>query len=127
MAAMQDPRFAPVRLAELDEINIEISVLSPLEEITAGEIQVGTHGLVVTRGTRRGVLLPQVATQFHWDAVRFLEETCMKAELGRNAWKQPETKVQAFTAEIFSEASCPSFRARVSRPASAARTRDERT
>lgn len=103
-AALQDARFSPVRLEELAEIEIEISVLSPLEAISASEIEPGKHGLVVTRGWNRGVLLPQVALQFKWEADRFLEETCEKAGLNRNAWKDPETQLQAFTAEVFTEA-----------------------
>jgi AmmeMemoRadiSam system protein A len=103
LAATQDPRFAPVRLDELAGINVEISVLSPLEDATIDQIRPGTHGLVVTQDAKRGVLLPQVAERFRWDAVRFLEETCVKAELDRNAWKQPGTKIQVFTAEIFRE------------------------
>ena len=102
-AATEDPRFKAVRGDEIAKINIEISVLSPLVDAGVEEIQPGTHGIVLTKGTRRGVLLPQVAEKFHWSAIRFLEETCVKAELDRNAWKDPEAKVQIFTAEIFSE------------------------
>lgn len=102
-AALDDPRFLAARPEELPEIEIEISVLSSLTNISAGEIEPGKHGLVISRGWNRGVLLPQVATQFHWNAQRFLEETCEKAGLGRDAWKDPETVIQAFTAEVFSE------------------------
>lgn len=102
-AALEDPRFDPVRLDELAEIEIEVSVLSTFEEITPGQIEVGVHGLVVSRGWQRGVLLPQVAREFQWAAERFLEETCIKAGLEREAWKDPGTHVQAFTAEIFTE------------------------
>jgi AmmeMemoRadiSam system protein A len=103
-AALDDPRFAPMTPPELDGLAIEISVLSPLVEISSEQIEPGKHGLMVTRGGRRGVLLPQVATEFGWTAVRFLEETCLKADLDRDGWKQPGTRVQGFTAEIFSEA-----------------------
>jgi AmmeMemoRadiSam system protein A len=103
-AALEDPRFEPVRPAELSRIEIEISVLSPLEEIALDRIRVGKHGLVVSRGWQRGVLLPQVATQYDWDARKFLEETCVKAGLDQNAWKDPRTRIYGFSAEVFSEA-----------------------
>lgn len=104
-AALEDPRFAPMTLDELGAFEIEISVLSPLVEIRHDEIEAGKHGLMVSRGGRRGVLLPQVAPEHGWEAIRFLEETCEKAGLERDAWKQPETRIQAFTAEIFNELS----------------------
>src|SRR5580658_8174802 len=103
-AALHDSRFEPVQAAELSEIEIEVSVLSALEDVTLEAIVAGKHGLVVSQGRQRGVLLPQVATQFNWSAQRFLEETCVKAGLEREAWKEPATRVQAFTAEVFSEA-----------------------
>ena len=103
-AALDDPRFAPMTPPELEGLAIEISVLSPLVEISSEQIEPGKHGLMITRGGRRGVLLPQVAEQFGWTAERFLEETCLKADLERDDWKQPGTRVQGFTAEIFSEA-----------------------
>jgi uncharacterized protein len=102
-AALEDPRFDPVRPNELATIEIEISVLSSLETIAPAEIEVGKHGLVVSQAWQRGVLLPQVAAEFHWGAERFLEETCVKAGLGRDAWKDPATRIDAFTAEVFSE------------------------
>jgi len=103
-AALEDPRFEPVRAEELPEIEIELSVLSPLVDTTPEQIESGKHGISVSRGLQRGVLLPQVATQFRWDARKFLEETCVKAELDRDAWKDPSTKIQVFTAEILEEA-----------------------
>ncbi len=103
-AALEDPRFEPVRVDELPEIEIELSVLSPLEEIAPDQIEVGKHGLMVSAGPRRGVLLPQVAIECHWAAGRFLEETCAKAGLKRDAWREPETKIHGFTAEVFDEA-----------------------
>jgi AmmeMemoRadiSam system protein A len=103
-AALEDPRFNPVPPEELAEIEIELSILSPLQDVTLEKIEAGKHGLVVSRGWHRGVLLPQVATEFKWQAARFLEETCVKAGLEREAWKDPHTRVQAFTAEVFSEA-----------------------
>jgi AmmeMemoRadiSam system protein A len=106
-AALEDPRFDPVRSDELSEIEIELSVLSRLETIAPEQIQAGKHGLMVSRGTQRGVLLPQVAAQFRWSGRRLLEETCVKAGFERDAWKNPETLVQAFTAEIFGESDLP--------------------
>ncbi len=103
-AALDDPRFAPMTPPEIEGLAIEISVLSPLVEISSEQVEPGKHGLMVSRGVKRGVLLPQVAQQFGWTAERFLEETCLKADLERDDWKQPGTRVQGFTAEIFSEA-----------------------
>lgn len=102
-AALEDPRFSPLSPQELVEIEIEISVLSPIEPIAPDQIESGKHGLVVTRGSIRGVLLPQVAAEFQWTAERFLEETCVKAGLERDAWKDAATQIEAFTAEVFSE------------------------
>jgi len=102
--ARDDPRFEPVRAEELPGLEIEISVLSRLEPITPELIEVGRHGLLVRRGAFRGLLLPQVPTHYRWSRERFLEETCVKAGLDRDAWKDPETRIEAFTAEVFSEA-----------------------
>ena len=102
---MQDPRFAPVAAGEIAALEIEISVLSPLESIRPEDIRIGEHGLVVSRGKFRGVLLPQVAIEHGLSVERFLEETCRKAGMERNAWKLPGTQIQGFTAEIFSTAS----------------------
>jgi uncharacterized protein len=102
-AAREDPRFEPVLPNELPDIEIEVSVLSEPFAITIDAIEPGKHGLIVSRGWQRGVLLPQVAQQFHWSAERFLEETCAKAGLEPAAWKNPEVRVEAFTAEVFSE------------------------
>lgn len=103
-AAQDDPRFAPVTADESGALEIEISVLSPLSSIHPEEIQPGVHGLRVSRGPFHGVLLPQVAAEFHWGRERFLEETCVKAGLPRDAWRDPATRVESFTAEVFSEA-----------------------
>jgi AmmeMemoRadiSam system protein A len=103
-AALEDPRFEPITVAELPEIDIELSILSPLRDATPEQIEEGKHGISVSRGLQRGVLLPQVATQFRWDAKKFLEETCVKAELERDAWKDPSTRIEVFTAEVFGEA-----------------------
>jgi AmmeMemoRadiSam system protein A len=102
-AALNDPRFEPVRPEELCEIEIELSVLSPLVEIAPERIEAGKHGLMVSAGLGRGVLLPQVAVECHWTGEQFLEQTCVKAGLKRDAWRDRETKVEAFTAQVFAE------------------------
>ncbi|HTZ72461.1 MAG TPA: AmmeMemoRadiSam system protein A [Candidatus Aquilonibacter sp.] len=102
--ASDDPRFPRVTPGELAEIEIEISALSPLSDINPEAIEPGKHGLFVSNGARRGILLPQVAVQFRWNGIRLLEATCEKAGLPRDAWKNPATRVQAFTAEVFAEA-----------------------
>ena len=101
-AAMQDPRFSPVRSSELADLDIEISVLSPLFDIQPSEIEVGKHGLLVSSGFHHGLLLPQVAVEWRWDNWRFLEETCRKAGLAPDTW-QRGARVQAFTVQIFAE------------------------
>jgi uncharacterized protein len=102
-AALEDPRFSPMRADELGATDIEISVLSEPKDIAPESIRVGEHGLIVSQGRLRGVLLPHVATEFNWPAMRFLEETCVKAGLNRDAWRNPETRIQGFTAEVFGE------------------------
>jgi AmmeMemoRadiSam system protein A len=109
-AALEDPRFQPVRPEELAEIDIEISALSPLHDIAPEVIEAGKHGLMVSNGYQRGLLLPQVATEMRWNGRKLLEETCVKAGLKRDAWRDPETKVQGFTAEVFSESECPQIK-----------------
>jgi AmmeMemoRadiSam system protein A len=103
-SALEDPRFEQVRPEEVAELTIEISVLAPFEEIAPEKVVPGTHGLVIQQGNRRGLLLPQVATEHNLSRERFLEETCAKAGLPRDAWRHPTTRVFAFTAEVFSEA-----------------------
>ncbi len=108
-AAFHDPRFPPVRQEELADLDLEISVLSPMRRILRVEaIEVGKHGLYIERGLARGLLLPQVATQCGWDRITFLEQTCCKAGLPPDAWKDPETRIYVFTAEIFSDHSVKS-------------------
>lgn len=102
-AALEDPRFAPVHSAELDEIDVEVSVLGPLEAIDPSEpgaIELGRHGLVVELGRRRGLLLPQVATEWHMDRETFLAHTCAKAGLPTDCWRNGAT-VYRFAAEVF--------------------------
>jgi len=103
-AAFDDWRFEPVRAGEVSSLEIEISVLSPITEVTdPAAIVVGTHGLIMTRGSNRGLLLPQVPTEWGWDRETFLAQTCAKAGLPEDAWKQKETKIECFTADVFSE------------------------
>lgn len=103
-AATQDPRFSRVRAAELSGIDIEISVLSPLERIRdVKRIEIGTHGILMRRGMHQGVLLPQVAVEWKWDREEFLRHTCLKAGLPTEAWKDPETVIEIFSAQVFGE------------------------
>jgi AmmeMemoRadiSam system protein A len=103
-AAVEDPRFPPLTLDELPLITIEISVLSPLEEVEdVEEIEVGKHGLYIIRGFYRGLLLPQVATEYNWDRETFLQHTCLKAGLPTDCWQDQETKIYKFSAEVFGE------------------------
>jgi len=103
-AAMSDPRFTPIQPIEISDIDIEISVLSPLHEISnIDEIIIGTHGLEIEQGFNKGLLLPQVAIEYGWDKITFLEHTCSKAGLSINAWKEKFTKIFIFSADVFSE------------------------
>jgi hypothetical protein len=103
-AAFQDPRFEPVRREELKDVKLEISVLTPLRKVAdVGEIEVGTHGLYIRKGSRAGLLLPQVATEYGWDRDTFLKETCRKAGLAPDAWLDPETEISLFSADVFGE------------------------
>lgn len=102
-AAFRDPRFVPVEPEELSEIDIEISVLSPLRQITdINEIEVGRHGIFIMQGRNRGVLLPQVAIEYGFDRETFLAETCLKADLPEDAWEKGAS-IYIFEAEIFGE------------------------
>ena len=103
-AAFDDPRFPPLKRDELKNVVVEISVLSPLKEVKdIDEIEVGIHGLYITKGYSSGLLLPQVATEYGWDRLTFLRETCYKADLHRDAWKDKDTKVYIFSAEVIGE------------------------
>lgn len=101
-AALQDFRFCPVTLQEAERLKIEISVLSPLQPIRPEEVEIGRHGLVVSWGNRRGLLLPQVPVEHRWDRETFLEQTCLKAGLPADAWKSG-ANLESFTAEIFGD------------------------
>lgn len=103
-AALEDPRFSPVSIDELAALAIEISVLSPMFEIDPEAVVVGRHGLMITHNGRRGLLLPQVPVEWNWDRETFLAQTCRKAGLPLDQW-QREARLEAFTAEVFSEAS----------------------
>ncbi len=102
-AAANDPRFQPVQPGELDEIVCEVSVLSPMQPIAPEDVQVGLHGLYVQRSGQSGVLLPQVATEWQWDRETFLQQVCRKAGLPDNAWREPGTRLLAFTAQVLQE------------------------
>lgn len=107
-AAIQDPRFAPLEPQDLRELEIEISVLThPCQIAAPEELQPGIHGLLITRGRYRGILLPQVAEKYKWSREQFLEQTCCKAGLHPEDWRHPETRIEVFTAEIFSESESP--------------------
>ena len=103
-AALRDPRFEPVRQQEVPDVDIEISVLSPLEKCTdLDAIEVGRHGLLIEKGFHSGLLLPQVAVEYEWDRRTFLEQTCLKAGLPTEAYKDKETEISVFYAEVFGE------------------------
>lgn len=114
-AAFDDPRFGEIRKEEMDQIYVEVSVLSVPEvvEVKSPEeymekIVIGRDGLIATRGNRRGLLLPQVPVDHgrNWDVKTFLEHTCQKAWLSPDAWKNiKQTKIESFTATIFEEKS----------------------
>ena len=103
-AAFEDTRFSPVTLAEAQALEIELSILSPPQLISADLIEIGRHGLLITMGAHRGLLLPQVPVEHHWDRVTFLEHTCRKTGLPFDAWKNG-ARIEAFTAEVFGDLS----------------------
>ncbi|MCS7252664.1 MAG: AmmeMemoRadiSam system protein A [Armatimonadota bacterium] len=103
-AALHDPRFPPVAKKELDELSLEISVLSPMEQVKdVSEIKVGRDGLVVRKGAFAGLLLPQVAVEYNWDRDEFLSHTCIKAGLPPDAWRKGDVEILRFTAEVFGD------------------------
>ncbi len=103
-AAFDDNRFPPVTADEAPLLEIQLSILSPAQAIQADEIEVGRHGLLISAHGRRGLLLPQVPVEHGWDRLTFLEQTCRKAGLPVDAWKNGAT-IEAFTAEIFADKS----------------------
>lgn len=102
-AGWQDPRFPGLDQREVGGLEIEISVLGPLRPGRAEEIEVGRHGIYITRGSNRGVLLPQVATEYGWDRETFLSQTCLKAGLPADTWKDKGAVIEIFNAEVFNE------------------------
>ena len=103
-AAFEDPRFPSVRVDELANLTVEISVLTPFEPLEdPALLEVGKHGLLIEKGFYRGVLLPQVAVNHKWGAEEFLANVCLKASLPVDAWKDPETRLYVFSAIIIEE------------------------
>jgi AmmeMemoRadiSam system protein A len=108
-AAVGDPRFMPMMRAELPVVEFEISVLSPMSRVNdIGEIEVGKHGILISKGSARGLLLPQVATAYGWTLERFLQETCVKAGLKTDDWKNGAA-IDCFSAVIFAEKDAKQF------------------
>jgi AmmeMemoRadiSam system protein A len=101
-AAFEDSRFYPLKLEEARDLQIELSILSPPQPIDPEAIEIGRHGLLISSPFRRGLLLPQVPVEQHWDRTTFLEQTCRKAGLPPDAWQNGAT-IEAFTAEVFGE------------------------
>jgi len=99
-AAFEDTRFYPVKIGEAEHLTIELSILSPPRPISAEEVEIGRHGLLISMSQNRGLLLPQVPVERGWDRVTFLEQTCRKAGLPPDAW-QKGAQIEAFTAEVF--------------------------
>ncbi len=104
-AAFQDPRFPPLPQDELDEVQIEISLLHPLQILQSPEeIEIGEDGVMIRLGEKHGLLLPQVASKRHWEGHTFLQHVCRKADLPPDAWQNPQAELFRFRAEIFSDA-----------------------
>ena len=103
-AAFRDPRFHPLKADEIGAIEIEISVMGPIESVgNTEEIVVGRDGLIVSRGRDAGLLLPQVATEYGWDRETFLRQTCVKAGLPPDTWRAGDCHIEKFSAEVFGE------------------------
>jgi AmmeMemoRadiSam system protein A len=105
-AAFDDNRFPPVMKEELPHLQVELSILTAPQPILPEQVEIGRHGLLVSQHGRRGLLLPQVPLEHHWDRITFLDQTCRKAGLPLDAWKKSAT-LHAFTAEIFGEKQQP--------------------
>jgi len=103
-AAFRDPRFPPVSAGEWPSVSVEVSVLTPPRLIAPEEVEPGRHGIILEMGARRGLLLPQVATEWGFTREQFLAAVSQKAGLPDNAWKLPGAKIYGFEAEVFSEA-----------------------
>lgn len=103
-AAFRDPRFPPLGPGELDALNLEISVMGPIEVVgNIEEIVPGRDGLIISKGRSAGLLLPQVATEYGWDRETFLQHTCLKAGLPRDAWRSGDCRIEKFSAVVFGE------------------------
>jgi AmmeMemoRadiSam system protein A len=103
-AAFRDPRFFPVSLEEWKNLQLEISVMGPIERVASfEEIMVGRDGLIISSGSCAGLLLPQVASEHGWDRETFLSQTCLKAGLTPAAWRSSDTKIERFSAEVFGD------------------------
>lgn len=103
-SAFKDPRFSPLKEDELEDLEIEVSVLSPFVKVRdVNEIKVGVHGIMIKKGFSSGLLLPQVATEYGWDRDTFLTHTCHKAGLPGGAWKSDDVTIEVFSAVIFNE------------------------
>jgi hypothetical protein len=102
-AATEDPRFVPVSIDELGEIDIEITVLSPLSPILPEAVEVGRHGLVIRKGRHSGLLLPQVPVEQGWGRARYLAGVCQKAGLAPGAWRDKDAQLYGFSGQVFSE------------------------
>jgi uncharacterized protein (TIGR00296 family) len=109
-SAFRDPRFPPVQAGEMKGLTIEISVLTPPERLEVGNpldypnhVQVGRDGLIIGKGWRRGLLLPQVPVEWGWDSKEFLSQCCVKAGLPQDEWRKPDTEIYRFQAILFKE------------------------
>ncbi len=103
-AAFRDPRFFPVLAEEMPKLDLEISVMGPIEPVRdILEIEIGRDGLIISRGRFAGLLLPQVATEYGWDRETFLDQACVKAGLPAGSWRSEDTRIEKFAAEVFGE------------------------
>ena len=106
-SAFRDPRFQPLNRSELDSVIFELSILSVPEEINKEKlsevIEIGIHGLIVEKGNLKGLLLPQVAVKYRWSPEEFVQNTCLKAGLSKDCWKEKDVKIYRFSAEVFEE------------------------
>lgn len=100
-AAFNDPRFPPLAKEEQADLDVEISILSPLEPCAAQDVEPGRHGLLIRQGMHSGLLLPQVASEYGWDQKTFLAQTSLKAGLPPSAWQESGTEIYRFEAEVF--------------------------
>ena len=102
-AASADPRFEPLQGSELDDVAVEISVLSPMARTAPDQVKVGSHGLWIQAEGRTGLLLPQVALEWGWDREQLLRAVCEKAGLAPDHWRRPDAELYTFTAQVFGE------------------------